>query len=316
MAINPYNKPQEEKKESDLDKVLKGLTVASNVFGIVTDYKKLAQMKADNELKVQEAQRQREAFKLQQNDDFRKQTEFDQKQANATKNILDVNKADQFDVSDQPGKGRIQAQLPDGTTVFVKAKPTVNPNALPKEPTSSQFTAATFGERAKKAELDFATLQEAGFDRSDRTTAAGNSLASIIGLESNDFRRQKQAERNFVNALLRRESGAAISPSEFSNAEQQYFPRAGDDDATKKQKAENRQIAIAGLSAEGAPAQSRVEGQIQNAKNSATNGPQPKNQQSPLAAGLTGLKKKASQPKTVIQNGHTYKLNEKTGEYE
>lgn len=64
MGINPYVKPKEEKQESDLDKVLKGLNVASNVFGIYTDYKKLDQMKVDNE-------KQRELFKIQQGADVR-----------------------------------------------------------------------------------------------------------------------------------------------------------------------------------------------------------------------------------------------------
>jgi hypothetical protein len=36
---------------------------------------------------------------------------------------------------------------------------------------------------------------------------------------------QKQAEQNFINAILRKESGAAISPSEYKNAEKQYFPQ-------------------------------------------------------------------------------------------
>ncbi len=41
----------------------------------------------------------------------------------------------------------------------------------------------------------------------------------------------EQAERNFVNAVLRRESGAAISPEEFVSAEKQYFAQRGDGDA-------------------------------------------------------------------------------------
>jgi len=51
----------------------------------------------------------------------------------------------------------------------------------------------------------------------------------------------KQATKNFVNALLRRESGAVISPSEFDNAEEQYFPSPGDLPETLAQKRENRQ---------------------------------------------------------------------------
>lgn len=57
-----------------------------------------------------------------------------------------------------------------------------------------------------------------------------------------------QAERNFINAVLRKESGAVISPSEFENAKKQYFPQPGDNENVIKQKALNRQTAINGIS--------------------------------------------------------------------
>ena len=41
----------------------------------------------------------------------------------------------------------------------------------------------------------------------------------------------EQAQRNFVNALLRQESGAAIGADEFKSATAQYFPQPND---TKK----------------------------------------------------------------------------------
>jgi hypothetical protein len=59
----------------------------------------------------------------------------------------------------------------------------------------------------------------------------------------------EQAQRDFVNALLRRESGAAISESEFQNARKQYFPQSGDSDAVLAQKARNRDLAMQGVMA-------------------------------------------------------------------
>jgi hypothetical protein len=53
----------------------------------------------------------------------------------------------------------------------------------------------------------------------------------------------QQAQRDFVNAQLRRESGAAISESEFDNARKQYFPQPGDSDAVVAQKKEARERA-------------------------------------------------------------------------
>ncbi len=63
-----------------------------------------------------------------------------------------------------------------------------------------------------------------------------------------------QAQRDFVNAVLRRESGAAISPSEFENAKKQYFPQPGDSPQTIAQKRENRRISTEGIMREAGPA--------------------------------------------------------------
>jgi hypothetical protein len=65
--------------------------------------------------------------------------------------------------------------------------------------------------------------------------------------------RQKydQAKADFINAQLRRESGAAIAQSEFDNADKQYFPVPGDSPAVIKQKSENRKAAIEAMGREG-----------------------------------------------------------------
>lgn len=75
--------------------------------------------------------------------------------------------------------------------------------------------------------------------------AAGNAMLS------GDQQKVEQAQRNFVNAVLRVESGAAISESEFRNAIKQYFPQPGDTPTVIEQKRSNRATAIAGLRAMG-----------------------------------------------------------------
>lgn len=50
-----------------------------------------------------------------------------------------------------------------------------------------------------------------------------------------------QAERNFINAVLRRESGAVISDEEFANARKQYIPQPGDSAQVLEQKRRNRE---------------------------------------------------------------------------
>lgn len=63
-------------------------------------------------------------------------------------------------------------------------------------------------------------------------------------LVSDDYQKVDQAKRDFVNATLRQESGATITPAEFNNAEKQYFPQPGDSKEVIEQKARNRQIVL------------------------------------------------------------------------
>jgi len=80
----------------------------------------------------------------------------------------------------------------------------------------------------------------------NKFVGAKSYLGSILPniFKSADRQRFEQAKRNFVNAVLRRESGAVISPSEFKNAEEQYFPQPGDTEEVLKQKNENRETVI------------------------------------------------------------------------
>ena len=61
------------------------------------------------------------------------------------------------------------------------------------------------------------------------------------------YQQYSQAKRDFINAQLRRESGAVISEQEFANAEQQYFPQPGDSAEVIDQKRANRRTAIDGI---------------------------------------------------------------------
>jgi hypothetical protein len=80
----------------------------------------------------------------------------------------------------------------------------------------------------------------------------GGSVTGPIAnsLLSDNSQQAEQAQRDFVNAILRRESGAAISSSEFDNARKQYFQQPGDSPAVKMQKKRNRELAINGVLAE------------------------------------------------------------------
>lgn len=63
-------------------------------------------------------------------------------------------------------------------------------------------------------------------------------------LTSPEYQQSSQAQRDFINAQLRRESGAAIAATEFDNGRRQYFPQPGDSPEVLAQKAANRDLAI------------------------------------------------------------------------
>jgi hypothetical protein len=138
-----------------------------------------------------------------------------------------------------------------------------------KKPTSAQFTAATFAKRLEDSEKVFEDLAAKGYDRSSRVE---DLKYKFLPGESHgsDLRSHSQAERNFVNAVLRKESGAAISPSEFASAEQQYFPRPGDTPEVLEQKRQNRLTVTAGLKAEAATAGDRLNEQLAGMPNKAS----------------------------------------------
>lgn len=127
------------------------------------------------------------------------------------------------------------AQIAAGT----RAADLESKKAEASKPKDAQLAAAGFARRLEQSENIFKDLESKGFDRTSKL-AGVQSMSAIDSLKPDDLISQEQAERNFVNAVLRRESGAAISPSEFGNAEKQYFPRAGDPPEVVAQKAANR----------------------------------------------------------------------------
>lgn len=71
-----------------------------------------------------------------------------------------------------------------------------------------------------------------------------NALPSILGGASAKQQQYTQAQRDFINAVLRKESGAVIADTEFANAQKQYFPQIGDSKDVIAQKARNRELAM------------------------------------------------------------------------
>lgn len=88
-------------------------------------------------------------------------------------------------------------------------------------------------------------------DLATQGTSLAGKIASGLPLgnyaQSPEYQRYKQAASNFITALLRQESGAAISKSEFERYDKEYMPQPGDGPDVLAQKAEARRIAIEGM---------------------------------------------------------------------
>jgi Sec-independent protein translocase protein TatA len=124
-----------------------------------------------------------------------------------------------------------------------------------KAPTEFQGKSAAFGLRAGEADKVLRDLQGKYSPAAINSKLAvqeapliGGALGAATNLALSPSDQQaEQAQRDFVNAVLRQESGAAIGMQEFDNARRQYFPQPGDSKEVITQKARNRELAIQGL---------------------------------------------------------------------
>ena len=118
--------------------------------------------------------------------------------------------------------------------------------AEPKPPTQAQSLAAGYAARLDQAEPTLTKLEKQIQGMSTISFEA-QIFTDRPSLQSATVQAYLQATRNFINAQLRRESGAVISPSEFSEARKQYLPQPGDTDEALKLKRENRRVAFLAL---------------------------------------------------------------------
>lgn len=123
-----------------------------------------------------------------------------------------------------------------------------------KAPTAAQFSAAGFANRVADTSSTLDNLA----NEFSKVTAVGGVLPNFLKSENRQV--FEQAERNFINATLRRESGAAIADSEFDSARQQYIPQPGDSAGVLASKKQNRLRIQQQLQAEGAGALEQMGG--------------------------------------------------------
>lgn len=144
-----------------------------------------------------------------------------------------------------------QKVMPDGRVLLfnkqgqwkpvldTNGKPMISKPSLADKPLNeSQGNSLMYGKRMQTANKILENLESTN---GTWDIKGGDVLARINPKGgSEDFKKYEQAKRNFINAILRKESGAAIGVDEFESADKQYFPQIGDTEAVIKQKAANR----------------------------------------------------------------------------
>ena len=135
--------------------------------------------------------------------------------------------------------------------------PTVGTSPQGAKLTETQGNAKAFGLRAQEANQSLEAMisgpnayNPTGIGAmKDAATAGGpaNWLASDAG------QKYQNIAKAFIAPILRKESGAAISESEWRSAKQLYIPIPGDSPEVLAQKVENRKNAIEGLRVQAGP---------------------------------------------------------------
>lgn len=112
--------------------------------------------------------------------------------------------------------------------------------------TDSQGKALLFGSRMRESDKILDGLAV------DGTTLSVPGSRGIFGGVINaaspeNIQKLDQAKRDFLNAVLRRESGAVIADSEFESGNKQYFPQIGEGPKVREQKSNARKLALDGI---------------------------------------------------------------------
>jgi len=110
------------------------------------------------------------------------------------------------------------------------------------KPTQGQLTADTFYGRAVDA-LDIV-------DSAEKSLSTWDLVAPSFA-QSAAGQTYTQAKRQWVEAYLRKDSGAAIGKDEYANADRAYFPQVGDKPETLKRKREARERITETIRAQG-----------------------------------------------------------------
>lgn len=119
-------------------------------------------------------------------------------------------------------------------------------------PTQAQVTYGNYAPRMETADATIKALTPSLEQMNPAWFLTQQQLPSF--LQSTEVQSFNQAALNFVNGVLRQESGAAVPETEFARYVKQYFPQPGDSEKVVAQKAQNRAQIIASYKKNAGPA--------------------------------------------------------------
>jgi hypothetical protein len=160
-----------------------------------------------------------------------------------------------------PSGAPITIEGPGGKPLTIP--PGVDPKEYRKQVTQARADADTgkktevqakdekFANKMELAEKNISGLEMEGTSLRGRMQEGSPYLpgTGTVGnyLQSSNYQKFKQGRDNFITALLRDESGAAIGTQEFQRYEKELFPQPGDGAEVIAQKREARRVAIEGM---------------------------------------------------------------------
>lgn len=106
-----------------------------------------------------------------------------------------------------------------------------------KPQTATQAAANSYANRLAESNIQISNL-------GSKFTGKFALIPTFNFLKTADRQIYEQAQKNFITAVLRRESGASIAPTEFDTAKDVYFPQPGDTPEVVAQKERTRNVVI------------------------------------------------------------------------
>jgi hypothetical protein len=185
------------------------------------------------------------------------QTNYDQRERSieATRINQAATRAGSGPIIDTPG-GKVRV-TPENTTTPITDPSGAQVPSTPKPATENQSTLATYAARLEQNLPVVTSLLDKGYlpSKSDFVvlTSTENPIARA-GLMSDEGKLYYGSAGQLINAIMRRESGAAISAGEWAMANQRWLPAPGDPPELVAQKRANLTQELEQLKMQAGPA--------------------------------------------------------------